>query len=91
MAQHGHLLALADEEGFVTILDTSAPLPQSLFVDEAWGAHPPPRAQWLAHTNAIFDLCWVLVRACLSPRDSSYAHMYTPIHTHIYTYAVHAG
>ena len=49
------LLAVADEEGLVFILDTRRPLPTSLYA-------ATPRAQWLAHDNAIFDLKWCQVR-----------------------------
>ena len=54
-------LAVADEEGYVSVLDTSAPLPRGLH-DE--GSTP---AQWLAHHNAIFDLAWCKVGAKLIP------------------------
>ena len=57
-------LAVADEEGYVSILDTTKPLPRGLH-DE--GATP---AQWLAHHNAIFDvtLCkvWCLLQQCIN-------------------------
>ena len=47
-------LAVADEEGYVTILDTTAPAPRE--IHEGW-----PPAQWLAHHNAIFDVAWCKV------------------------------
>lgn len=53
--QNRKYLAVADEEGYVSVLDTSAPLPRGLH-DE--GSTP---AQWLAHHNAIFDLAWCKV------------------------------
>ena len=60
------LLAIADEEGFVSIVDTSAELPTEMADD--WGPNKP-RAQWLAHRNAVFDIAWCNVRmrlpACL--------------------------
>ena len=46
-SQHPTLLAVADEEGFVTLVDTLRPL------DDA------PAAQWEAHGNAIFDACFL--------------------------------
>ncbi|KAL0019055.1 hypothetical protein WJX79_000368 [Trebouxia sp. C0005] len=45
-------LAVADEEGYVSILDTSAALPRGLHDENG------TPAQWLAHHNAIFDLAW---------------------------------
>jgi hypothetical protein len=51
-------LAVADEEGFISILDTVAPLPRSTADDD----EPKPRAQWLAHKNAVFDIAWAKVR-----------------------------
>lgn len=57
MLQNRKYLAVADEEGYVSVLDTSAPPPKGLH-DE--GSTP---AQWLAHHNAIFDLAWCKVRA----------------------------
>ena len=53
--QNRKYLAVADEEGYVSVLDTSAPPPRGLH-DE--GSTP---AQWLAHHNAIFDLAWCKV------------------------------
>eukprot|EP00884_Botryococcus_braunii_P004829 jgi/Botrbrau1/14347/Bobra.0014s0004.1 len=46
-------LAIGDEEGFVSILNTFAPLPASLS-----SLDRRPSAQWLAHNNAIFDVAW---------------------------------
>lgn len=53
--QNRKYLAVADEEGYVSVLDTAAPLPRGLH-DE--GSTP---AQWLAHHNAIFDVAWCKV------------------------------
>jgi hypothetical protein len=49
------LLAVADEEGFVSIVDTSSELPAEMADD--WGPNKP-KAQWLAHRNAVFDIAW---------------------------------
>ena len=53
----GKFLAVADEEGFISIVDTAAPLPRTTADDE----DPKPRAQWLAHKNAVFDIAWAKV------------------------------
>lgn len=50
----GCLLAVGDEEGLVSILDTSRLLPDSL-------SRGKPNAQWLGHQNAIFGLQWYQV------------------------------
>ncbi|KAL4443774.1 hypothetical protein ABPG75_011511 [Micractinium tetrahymenae] len=49
------LLAIADEEGYVSIVDTACQLPTEMADD--WGPNKP-RAQWAAHRNAVFDLAW---------------------------------
>lgn len=51
---HGHLMATACEDGFVTVLDSSCRLPY--YVTGEDGAMP--RAHWKAHSNAIFDIVW---------------------------------
>ncbi|KAI8476372.1 MAG: WD40-repeat-containing domain protein [Monoraphidium minutum] len=53
---HGsRLLAVADEEGWVCVVDTGAErLPSSLHMDAACA----PKAQWLAHQNTIYDVAW---------------------------------
>lgn len=55
----GKFLAVADEEGFISIMDTAGPLPRSTADDD----EPKPRAQWLAHKNAVFDIAWAKVGA----------------------------
>ena len=54
------LLAVADEEGYVSIVDTASELPTEMSDD--WSANKP-RAQWLAHRNAVFDIAWCNVGA----------------------------
>jgi hypothetical protein len=65
--QARRLLALADEEGYVTVVDAGAPLPSDLHLgypawDMAGEPLPRPRAQWEAHKNAVFDLAWAKAR-----------------------------
>lgn len=53
------LLAVADEEGWLCVVDTAAgQLPSSLHMDAACA----PKAQWLAHQNTIYDIAWAKVR-----------------------------
>jgi denticleless len=47
------LLAIADEEGVVTIVDAAGKLP-GLEIDPEFR----PEQQWIAHENAIFDAAW---------------------------------
>ncbi|MCO5593175.1 hypothetical protein L7F22_047181 [Adiantum nelumboides] len=54
---HSHLLAVADEEGFVSIFNTCKKLPSSLNAPRLTGS--ARKEFWLAHSNAIFDICWV--------------------------------
>jgi hypothetical protein len=54
------LLAVACQEGFVSILDTCQELPASLSFD-AEGRRPS--ALWEAHRNIVHDLAWAKVRA----------------------------
>lgn len=50
------MLAIGDEDGYITVLDPKSPLPRSTKMLSG-----DPRAQsfrWVAHNNAIFDLKW---------------------------------
>ena len=53
------LLALSDEDGWLSCVDTSSALPSRLD-DSRTDARP--RCQWYAHHNAIFDIAWCKVR-----------------------------
>lgn len=55
--EKSHLLAVADEEGFVSIFNTCHKLPSSLNSLVKTGS--ARRELWLAHSNAVFDICWV--------------------------------
>ena len=56
-------LAIADEEGYVSILDTSSPCPASIQEDSPSASARLPKAFWLGHRNAIFNLAWTKVLA----------------------------
>ena len=58
--QFGHLLAVTDEEGFITILDSSkmdisSSNPTS---HHTVHQHPTVLTHFMAHKNAIFDVAW---------------------------------
>lgn len=65
---HQRLLAVTDEEGCISILDTAARLPQRLFPNDIEDVGP--RAQWHGHQNAIFDLAWLNVRTPASVNNT---------------------
>lgn len=67
MYNDSKLLAVADEEGYVSIVDTAAGLPSEMSDD--WGPNKP-RAQWLAHRNAVFDISWCNVRGWERDREA---------------------
>ncbi|CAG9460907.1 unnamed protein product [Pedinophyceae sp. YPF-701] len=55
--QGGKLLAVSDEEGWVSILDTSRQLPLCTYPEA--GSKHRATALWQAHDNAVFDLAWL--------------------------------
>ena len=65
--KQGQLLAIADEDGYVSIVDTSEELPGSLRVADSEPSQV--KAQWMAHNNSVFQLEWSKVRStrCGSP------------------------
>ncbi|KAJ3697811.1 hypothetical protein LUZ61_001516 [Rhynchospora tenuis] len=52
-----HLLAVSDEDGFVSIYDTHRNLPSFTSCREK--TDQARITEWVAHNNAIFDLCWI--------------------------------
>ncbi|XP_020574066.1 denticleless protein homolog B isoform X1 [Phalaenopsis equestris] len=52
-----HILAVSDEEGFVSCYDTRKRLrSQPACLDKTAEARV---SEWVAHENAIFDICWI--------------------------------
>ena len=58
MYEDRQLLALADEDGIVYVINTAEELPQTMYYGDT---EPRPRGIWEAHQNAIFDLQWTQV------------------------------
>ncbi|WVZ60195.1 hypothetical protein U9M48_010248 [Paspalum notatum var. saurae] len=56
-AQTSNLLAVADEDGYVGLYDTSRRLPSSSSSREK--SAETRMFDWVAHNNAIFDVCWI--------------------------------
>ncbi|BFI43251.1 hypothetical protein AXG93_960s1110 [Marchantia polymorpha subsp. ruderalis] len=52
----GEMLAVADEEGYVSIFNTNGQLPS--MVDCFSKTRDVRSKLWMAHTNAVFDVCW---------------------------------
>lgn len=69
----GVLLAVADEEGFISIVDTSIAAPRQLLMQASSQGAPPgapePLGQWRAHSNAVFGMQWIKVRTALRPQS----------------------
>lgn len=53
----GHLLAVADEEGYISIFNTRLALPT--FMTTQFNTEKSRWKSWVAHSNAIFDVCWI--------------------------------
>eukprot|EP01018_Ginkgo_biloba_P036131 Gb_09523 [translate_table: standard] len=52
-----HMLAVSDEEGYMSLFNTRRRLPSSLTCEQNTG---DVRTElWRAHNNAIFDICWI--------------------------------
>lgn len=57
--KNAHILAVAGEDGYVCIYNTRLKFPSSATSGE--NAEKARVSEWLAHDNAIFDLCWIKV------------------------------
>ncbi|GLJ48887.1 hypothetical protein SUGI_1031120 [Cryptomeria japonica] len=53
----GHILAVSDEEGFVSLFNTRRRLPSFMSCEQETVNARTER--WRAHYNALFDLCWI--------------------------------
>ncbi|KAL2609907.1 hypothetical protein R1flu_028480 [Riccia fluitans] len=54
--REGQMLAVADEEGYVSVFNTDTYLPS---MADCYSKTRDLRSKlWMAHTNAVFDVCW---------------------------------
>ncbi|KAF4381600.1 hypothetical protein F8388_021228 [Cannabis sativa] len=51
-----HILAVSDEDGYVSLFDTRRHLSSSSHQENAEKSRV---CEWVAHQNAVFDVCWI--------------------------------
>ncbi|KAL0014382.1 hypothetical protein SO802_001451 [Lithocarpus litseifolius] len=56
-SKNSHILAVSDEDGYVSLFDTHRKLSSSSSHQE--NADKARVCDWVAHHNAVFDLCWI--------------------------------
>ncbi|GMH06775.1 hypothetical protein Nepgr_008615 [Nepenthes gracilis] len=55
--KHAHILAVSDEDGYVSLFDTRSKLSSFRTCQEK--AEKARVSDWSAHQNAVFDICWI--------------------------------
>ncbi|KAH9742409.1 WD REPEATS REGION domain-containing protein [Citrus sinensis] len=56
-SKNSHIFAVSDEDGYVSLFDSRRKLPS--FACHQENAEKARISDWVAHQNAIFDLCWI--------------------------------
>ncbi|KAL5572777.1 hypothetical protein UlMin_022374 [Ulmus minor] len=56
-SRSSHILAVSDEDGYVSLFDTRSQFPSSSCPQE--NADKARVSEWIAHNNAVFDVCWI--------------------------------
>ncbi|XP_009765528.1 uncharacterized protein LOC107779387 [Nicotiana tabacum] len=56
-SENSHILAVADEGGYVSLYNTRLKFPPSSTHQQ--NAEKSKMSEWVAHENAIFDVCWI--------------------------------
>ncbi|XP_052197452.1 uncharacterized protein LOC127804612 isoform X2 [Diospyros lotus] len=56
-SKSSHILAVTDEDGYVSLYNSRLKLPSHSSYQE--NAERARVSEWVAHENAIFDLCWI--------------------------------
>ncbi|WCJ21070.1 Transducin/WD40 repeat-like superfamily protein [Euphorbia peplus] len=56
-SSNSHILAVSDEDGYVTLFDIRNKFPSHASHQES--SEKARISDWVAHQNAIFDICWI--------------------------------
>ncbi|KAK7365184.1 hypothetical protein VNO80_14042 [Phaseolus coccineus] len=56
-AKFAHILAVSDEDGYVSLFDTRRKLPVTANFEE--NTEDEKICNWVSHQNAVFDICWI--------------------------------
>ncbi|KAJ9152862.1 hypothetical protein P3X46_026374 [Hevea brasiliensis] len=56
-SKSSHILAVSDEDGYLSLFDARKKLPSHASHQECSGKSRI--SEWVAHQNAIFDICWI--------------------------------
>lgn len=56
-SKNSHILAVSDEDGYVSLFDTRRKFSSSASHQE--NAEKARVCDWVAHQNAVFDVCWI--------------------------------
>ncbi|KAM7509171.1 hypothetical protein LguiA_019624 [Lonicera macranthoides] len=56
-SKNSHILAVTDEDGYVSLFNTRLNFPSSSTYQQ--NAEKARVCDWIAHDNAIFDICWI--------------------------------
>ncbi|TKY50456.1 Denticleless protein-like [Spatholobus suberectus] len=55
--EFSHILAVSDEDGYVSLFDTRRKFPVTATFEE--NAEEARICDWVSHQNAVFDICWI--------------------------------
>ncbi|CAK9176156.1 unnamed protein product [Ilex paraguariensis] len=56
-SKSSHVIAVTDEDGYVSLYNTRSKFPSSSTYQQ--NAEKARICEWIAHDNAIFDICWI--------------------------------
>ncbi|KAK7316468.1 hypothetical protein VNO77_35525 [Canavalia gladiata] len=56
-SKYSHILALSDEDGYVSLFNTRRNFPVAATFEQ--NAEEAKICDWVSHLNAVFDVCWI--------------------------------